>query len=320
MVLMILLGAIGAAAGVAMIVGAVRDGSSIDLFSGLGLAVGGLFLGTWALVIGGGIRVIVSNERHVHEASARLGRIETLSELAHRDLRELSDLARLSDQTKSLLFRDREIEAFRETIHADLMRQDYKSASALIDSIESRFGYADEAARLRQEVEESRKRSLEEKIDAAIARIDEICQRNDWNQAQREAQRVMRLFPDNPRVAALPDRIRQAHGDRKRELLQEYAESVRKSDVDRGVELLRELDNYLAPQEAAALQESARGVLRAKLHNYGVQFAICVADQRWAEAITVGEQIMKEYPNSRMAQEVRERMDQLRQRAGLVNK
>jgi hypothetical protein len=272
------------------------------------------------LVIGGGIRVIVSNERHVHEASARLGRIETLSELAHRDLRELSDLARLSDQTKSLLFRDREIEAFRETIHADLMRQDYKSASALIDSIESRFGYADEAARLRQEVEESRKRSLEEKIDAAIARIDEICQRNDWNQAQREAQRVMRLFPDNPRVAALPDRIRQAHGDRKRELLQEYAESVRKSDVDRGVELLRELDNYLAPQEAAALQESARGVLRAKLHNYGVQFAICVADQRWAEAITVGEQIMKEYPNSRMAQEVRERMDQLRQRAGLVNK
>jgi outer membrane protein assembly factor BamD (BamD/ComL family) len=65
------------------------------------------------------------------------------------------------------------------------------------------------------------------------------------------------------------------------------------------------------------MEESARGVFRAKLHNLGVQFAICVTDQRWAEAIEVGEQIISEYPNTRMASEVRSKMDQLRARAGI---
>ena len=53
--------------------------------------------------------------------------------------------------------------------------------------------------------------------------------------------------------------------------------------------------------------ESARGVFRAKLHNLGVQFAIRVTDQNWSEALVIGEQIMDEYPNTRMAQEVQEK-------------
>ena len=85
-------------------------------------------------------------------------------------------------------------------------------------------------------------------------------------------------------------------------MLQSYGEAVRKKDVDRSIELLHELDIYLTPQEAAALQESARGVFRAKLHQMGVQFAICVTDERWSEAIRAGEDIVREFPNPRMAQ------------------
>ncbi|MFP4053177.1 MAG: hypothetical protein ACLFV7_04860 [Phycisphaerae bacterium] len=287
------------------------------LIMGLAQTAGGLLVAALAVIGYGLVKLLVSNERGVRTAAEHVRRVESLSEEQHRQVQKLTDLNQLSDQAKALIFREREIEAFRETLHADLMRQDYRSAELLADAIESRFGYSEEAAELRQEIQESRDRTLDEKIDAAIARIDSILARHDWTQAAREADRVLALFPQNDKVAALPERIEEAHNARKRELLQQYGEAVRKNDIDRSIQLLRELDLYLTPQEAAAMEESARGVFRAKLHNMGVQFAICVTDQRWAEAIEVGEQIIADYPNSRMAQEVREKMDQLRSRAGL---
>jgi hypothetical protein len=97
--------------------------------------------------------------------------------------------------------------------------------------------------------------------------------------------------------------------------LKQYDEAVKRNDVDYSIQLLKELDMYLPPQEAAALEESARGVFRAKLHNLGVQFAINVTDKQWAKAVATGEEIMMEFPNTRMAQEVREKMDLLRSRS-----
>jgi len=46
-----------------------------------------------------------------------------------------------------------------------------------------------------------------------------------------------------------------------------------------------------------------------------VQFSLAVADHSWKEALAVSRQIMEEFPNSRMAQEVRERLEVLTQRA-----
>jgi outer membrane protein assembly factor BamD (BamD/ComL family) len=46
-----------------------------------------------------------------------------------------------------------------------------------------------------------------------------------------------------------------------------------------------------------------------------VQFAISVTDERWEQAIITGEEIMRDYPNSRMSLEVQQKMPQLRARA-----
>jgi len=196
-----------------------------------------------------------------------------------------------------------------------MIKQDYTTAAALIDGLETRFGYADEAARLREEMEQTKRATLEEKIDAAVGRIQQIIDQRNWSLAMRESRRILRLFPENPKVASLPERIERARARHKRELLQEYGEAVRKNDVDRSIDLLKELDLYLTPQEGAALQESARGVFKAKLHNLGVRFAIAVTDQQWAEAVRTGEEIIQEFPNSRMATEVRQKLDVLRGRA-----
>ena len=269
----------------------------------------------WTVVFYGAVKLMAANQQAAAAAAARISRVETLLDDTFKSIKELADLAPLSDQAKSLLFRDRELEALREAIHEDLIKQDYAAAEALVETIETKLGFANEAAHLREEIQRSRVATVEEKIDLVVQRIEGLCEEYKWAIAIRESQRVLRLFPENPKVTALPDRIKAARARRKRELLQAYGEAVRKNDVDHGINLLQELDLYLTPQEGAALQESARGVFKARLHNLGVQFAICVTDQRWAGAIAAGEEIIKEFPNSRFAQEVREKMDLLRSRA-----
>jgi hypothetical protein len=277
--------------------------------------MGAVSLGLWLWTLQGIVRVRISEEDSRRTIAGRIRTVETLLEDQAAAAHRMVDLASLSEQARSLLYRDREVEAFRETVQADLTRQDYVAAAEHIEAIEKRFGYAEEAARLRREVEESRRAGAEEKLDQAIRRLGVIMDRHDWARAQREAQRIMQTFPDNPKVASLPQRIEEARLQTKRSLLKEYKEAVDKKDVETGVRLLKELDRYLTPQEAAAWAESARGVFHAKLLNLGVQFSIHVADQRWDQALATGEEITREFPNTRMAQEVREKLDLLRQRA-----
>jgi len=269
----------------------------------------------WAVVAYGLVRAIIGGHATTEVLGARVSRVEALLEEASQGIKDLAELAPLSDRAKRLLHRDREVESLREAIHEDIIRQDFARAEELANTIEAELGYAEEAAEMHKEIDKSRDATVEEKLDLAVARIDELCNDRKWDRALREAQRVIRLFPDNPKVGTLPDRILKARNDVKRLLLQEYGEAVRKNDVDSGIRLLQELDLYLTPQEGAALQESARGVFKARLHNLGVQFAICVADHRWDDAIAAGEGIIAEFPNSRFSQEVQEKMPLLRSRA-----
>lgn len=269
----------------------------------------------WAIVLYGILRVMLSHQSALANTAAQIGRLETLMEDEAGSMRKLIELSTLSDEAKSLLYHERELEAMREMMHGMLVNEDYKAAEALITSLQRRPSYAQEAALMSEEVESTRRASLDGKIDLSILRVEEIMSRYDWARAMREAQRMGQAFPHNAKVLALPARIETAKANRKRDLLQAYGEDVRKNDVDGSIQQLRELDAYLTPQEAAALQDSARGVFRAKLHNLGVQFAIRVTEGQWREAITVGETIVRDFPNTRMAMEVRTKMDQLHQRA-----
>ncbi len=278
-------------------------------------AVGELVLGVWVSLAFGVISVIAAGQVDASNMSARISRIETLVADQGESTRKLLDLACLSDRAKSVAFRDREIEALRESFHSALTKQDIHATEAIIRQVERDFGYSEEAGRMKNEMLASRQATLEEKVDAAISRVSELIDRRDWPRATREAQQVIQTYPNNPKAIALPDTIEAAKNKHKRDLLQSYDEAVKKNDVDRSIELLKQLDKYLTPQEAAALEESARGVFKAKLHNLGVQFAIQVTDQQWYKAVATGEEIIREFLNSRMAYEVRQKMDLLRSRA-----
>jgi Mg/Co/Ni transporter MgtE len=97
-----------------------------------------------------------------------------------------------------------------------------------------------------------------------------------------------------------------------------WEEAVRRSDTDHAIDILRELDEYLSPAEAEALQASARDVFKEKLLQLGVQFRFAVTEKRWQDAVTIGLELVRDFPNARMAVEVREALDTLRERAALA--
>jgi replicative superfamily II helicase len=269
-------------------------------------------VGVLALVLGGVVETIVAGQEAAASAADHVRRLESILDAVHESTRRLADLSQLSDAAKSLLFREQEVHAMEELLHDELIRQEYDKAEALVREVEQRFGHAEQAQRMRRLIQLAREGSIEQRVESAVARIEALLEAHDWTRATNSIRRLMRLLPDNPRIAQLPRRVRAAKVEHKRQLLQGYGEAVGKGDIDRSIELLRELDKYLTPQEAAALEESARDVFRAKLHNLGVQFAIRVTDEAWSEAVEIGQQIVREYPNSRMAQEVRMKMDTLR--------
>src|SRR5262245_60786289 len=138
---------------------------------------------------------------------------------------------------------------------------------------------------------------------------------HDWERARHGMDHLLKRYAEHPGVRALPQDFETRRSEHKRRLLKEWDEAVQRDEVDRGIRVLRELDQYLTPNEAQALKEAARDVFRARLHQLGVQFSLAVTDGQWNRAMDIGNQIMNEFPNSRMANEVRERFKVLQQRA-----
>lgn len=228
---------------------------------------------------------------------------------------QISENILLSDAIKSVAFREKDSSVLREAIQEDIRTEQWDSAGVLIDALEERFGCTAEAEQLREDLRRHRLASTEEKIDSAVQHVESMWMIHRYEEALRESEKLARVYPQSEKVIQLKEKTgirRQAH---KKELLARWDEAVKKNDFEQGVELLKLLDNYLAPSEAAALEETAREVFRGKLQNYAVQFTMSVTEKQWSKSLEVGRKIIEEFPNTRIAQEVREKMDILEKRA-----
>ena len=230
-------------------------------------------------------------------------------------LTQISENLLLSDSVKSVAFREKDRMVLEEAIEQDMRMEKWDSATLLIDEFAERFGSKQQAEELRKKLQYYKNATIEEKIDDSVKHIESLWLIHHYDEAEREVTALARLYPESAKVRGLEGQTearRQAH---KTELLARWDKAVKSNDVEQGVELLKLLDNYLTPTEAAALEESARGVFQAKLHNMGVQFSLFVTEKRWDKALKLGREIIEEFPNSRMAQEVREKLSILQQRA-----
>ena len=231
-------------------------------------------------------------------------------------LLQISQSAKLSDTAKEVLFRDMDRKSLREAVLEKLHQLDFAGTFALIDDISHRPGYMTLAEQLRLEADKYRGATEDERIRQSIAHIEKLIDDFQWGKARAQIERFQAAFDDKQRSDGLLKKLDAKRETRKQELLSAWNESVKKQDVDASLEILKELDTYLTPGEGLALQESAREVFRSKLQSMGVQFSLAVNEKRWADALDIGEKIMAGFPNTKMAQEIRDGIESLRQRAG----
>ncbi len=250
----------------------------------------------------------------LRESDAKLEKVAGFLEKTNAELRQVNQNTRLSETAKSIAYRDADKQSLREAVLDKLHRQDFETTYEIIDEIAGSTEYKKLAEQLRVEAKRYQNATDSERINQVITHIDKLLDSFRWTQASTVIERLIKAAPDSDTAKAMRQKLVDKKQERKKALLAAWDDAVKRQETDRSLEILHELDLYLSPNEGLALQEAARDVFRSKLHNMGVTFSLAVSGKQWDKALVIGRQIVRDFPNSRMAEEIRERIDALKQR------
>lgn len=230
-------------------------------------------------------------------------------------LRSINDRMMISDTAKRIAFRERDQETLHQVIRQEMNKGNLDIALSLADEMARTAGYEHEGKEIQRQIIAARADKVDRKVLEAISIFEQMLSRHEWDDALTESHQLQQTFPNSSRVKHLTERVREAREQHKKDLERQFLEAARRDDVETAMELLTELDHYMTEKEAAPLLEVARGVIGKKRQNLGVQFKLAVADHEWIDALHVGEQIIADFPNTKMADEVHSMMELLKERA-----
>jgi hypothetical protein len=246
------------------------------------------------------------NSTKLEEVTGALGKIST-------GLAQINQSTRVSETAKAIAFRESDSMALREAVFEKLQQQEFSAAEEIINEIAGRPEYKELAEELKDQAKKYRAATVQERINQSIAHIEGLLENYQWVQGSVQIERLIEAYPDSEEAKVMRQKLFDKKQLRKRELLATWDDAIKRKETDRSLEILKELDFYLTPNEGLALQEAARDVFRTKLHNLGVQFSIAVTEKRWEQALEIGQKITRDFPNSKMAEEIRGKLDVLRQ-------
>jgi outer membrane protein assembly factor BamD (BamD/ComL family) len=282
---------------------------------GLGIGIGGSSLLYAVFVV---LLLMFEAVRSLKDTGEKLDNSTEMLTRQNTLLLQISQGMRLSDTAKEIVFRDDEQMELGEAALNKLHQHDFEDAEAMIAAMAEQPKYRELATRLKRMADKYRSATEEGRINQVVAHIEELFEQYLWAQATVQIENFIKTFPHSDKAKTMPARLRERKDRHKRELLADWDMAIRNKDTDRGLEILKELDLYLTPAEALALQESAATVFRTKLHNLGVDFSVAVTEKNWRTAFELGKEIVQSFPNSRMAAEIRSKMDILQDRARAV--
>jgi len=254
-------------------------------------------------------------QNELEQNGSRIDKISESFEKIRSTLKQIEQSSHISEKAKAIAFRDLDKQALREAVFDKLQQQDFNSAYSIIGEIAKIEGYDEFAQQLRAEADSYHNATDTERVTQVIAIIDRLLDSYEWQKASAQIERLIKDYPGSDKARTMRQRLIDKKQERKKALLRSWDDAVKREATDRSLEILRELDQYLTPNEALALQEAARSVFRSKLHNLGVQFSLAVSGRQWAQAVETGRQIIRDFPNSRMAEEIREKMVILKEKS-----
>jgi outer membrane protein assembly factor BamD (BamD/ComL family) len=249
----------------------------------------------------------------LRENSTKLEDVTGALEKISSGLAQINHSTRVSEAAKAIAFREADIQSLREAVFDKIQQQDFNAANEIISEIAKRPEYNELAEQLRAQADRYRNATDQERANQVIAHIEKLLDDCQWARASAQIEGLIKIYPDSEQTKAMRQIMLDKKQERKKILLAAWDDAIQHQETDRSLEILKELDLYLTPNEALALQEAARDVFRTKLHNLGVQFAIAVTEKRWTSALNVGQQIISDFPNSKMSEEIRGKLDVLKQ-------
>jgi len=255
----------------------------------------------------------------LRDNSSKLEEVTGALEKIHAGLTQINHSTRVSETAKAIAFRDVDRQSLREAVLEKLQQQDFDTAQQIIDEIAKRPEYEELAEQLRAQVEQYHAATDQERINQAIAHIEKLLDGCQWVRASAQIEGLIKAYPDCEQAKSMRQILLDKKQERKKILLAAWDDAIRAQETDRSLDILKELDLFLTPNEGLALQEAARDVFRSKLHNLGVQFSIAVTEKQWATALNVGQHIIKEFPNSRMSEEIHGKLDVLKRNVQMQN-
>lgn len=238
---------------------------------------------------------------------------EKVEEIA-RMLREINSRATLSDDAVRVLNRHNERDVLVKAIEEDISAGDWEPALILVRELADRCGYRVDAEEYRKRIDRARSETVDREVHEALGEFERLLEERRWDVAMADAARIARLWPESPRAMGLRERVEHSRATYRAELEREFLVAAKDGRAERALEVLKEFDYYLTPEEAAPYQELVRGLVTRARENLGAEFKLAVQDRNWKLASEVGERVIAEFPNTRMAAEIREVIDEIRER------
>jgi hypothetical protein len=252
------------------------------------------------------------NSKKMEDLTAALEKI-------HTGLTQINHSTRISETAKAIAFRDADRQSLRQAVFEKLQAQDFDAAVELTDDIAMQPEYIDLAIELRKQVEQYRNATHQERLNQTIANIEKLLDDCQWVDASVQIEGMIKAYPESEQAKAMRQTLIDRKQERKKILLAAWDDAIQNQETDRSLEILKELDQYLSPNEASALQEAASDIFRTKLHNLGMQFSISVTERRWADALDLGERIMRDFPNSKMSEEICSKIEIIKRNVQMQN-
>jgi len=270
-----------------------------------------------ALVVLAALLTMLSRVMKILDAlkdnSAKLEELTTALEKIHTGLAQINKSTRISDTVKSIAFKDADRQSLKEVVFEKLQAKEFNAAKEIIEEIEKHPEFMDLAEELRDQAEQYQNATEQERMNQIISHIEKLIDDAQWARASAQIEGLVKAHPDSEQARNMRLILYERKQERKRILLAAWDDAVTNQETDRSLAILKELDSYLTPSEASALQEAASDIFRTKLHTLGMQFSMAVSEKRWADALEIGQRIMKDFPNSKMCQEIYTKLDVLKQ-------
>jgi ABC-type multidrug transport system fused ATPase/permease subunit len=250
------------------------------------------------------VNILTLNQQYFEQLTNSVTASKELLERTTRDIK-------LSETVKSIVYRDMNYQYLRTAVMEKLHQQDFKATYAMIEDIARRAEYKTLAEELKMTADNYQDATEQGRTSQIEKYIDELLDQWQWAAASIQIETFIKQYSDLDKGKALKQKLIEKKEQRKRRLLADWDEAVKKEDTDGSIMVLKELDLYLTPSEGLALQEAASEVFKNKLHNLGVRFSLAVSEKQWADALVAGQEIIKGFPNSRMADEIRGKLSTL---------